>query len=87
MKTLERIELLIPPDTHIGQVFEIKLPGNRKLFLQLIQQLPTEQKEDQTNFFLSKKDWEDFCKALDAPLRDIPALRKLLTEPGVFDER
>ena len=41
---------------------------------------------DQNRFRLSKTKWREFCKALDAPPKNIPALRKLLTEPGVFDE-
>ncbi len=41
---------------------------------------------DQSQFQLSDKKWRTFRKALDAPPKDIPALRKLLTEPGVFDE-
>jgi hypothetical protein len=36
---------------------------------------------------LSPPEWEAFCKALHARPRIIPALRKLLTEAGVFDER
>ncbi len=42
---------------------------------------------DEAHFTLSPEKWQAFCAALDAPPRDIPALRKLLTEPGVFDER
>ena len=30
--------------------------------------------------------WQAFCDALDAPPRDIPALRKLLTETSLFDD-
>ena len=41
---------------------------------------------DQTHFYLSPKKWDEFCAALDAPPRVLPRLRKLLTEPGVFDE-
>ena len=40
---------------------------------------------EQTQFALSGKDWAAFCAALDAPPRDIPALRRLLNEPGLFD--
>jgi predicted DNA-binding antitoxin AbrB/MazE fold protein len=40
---------------------------------------------DQTEFTLSPEGWQRFCEALDAPPRDIPALRKLLTEATVFD--
>jgi uncharacterized protein (DUF1778 family) len=41
---------------------------------------------EQSRFRHSEAKWREFCKALDAPPRDIPALRKLLMEPGVFDE-
>lgn len=42
---------------------------------------------DDANYTLSKDDWNAFCSALDAPPRGIPALRKLLTEPSVFDAK
>jgi len=38
------------------------------------------------HFYLSPERWNEFCASLDAPPRDLPALRKLLTEPGVFDK-
>lgn len=41
---------------------------------------------DQTHFYLSPGKWDEFCAALDAPPKDLPALRRLLTEPSVFDE-
>lgn len=40
---------------------------------------------DQAHFYLSPEKWDEFCAALDAPPRDLPELRKLLTEPDVFD--
>ena len=42
---------------------------------------------DQVQFRLPKKQWKEFCDALDAPPKVIPALRKLLTKPGLFDAR
>lgn len=42
---------------------------------------------DQTTIALSPEDWDAFCTALDAPPRNIPELRRLLQEPGVFDAR
>lgn len=42
---------------------------------------------DQTHFVLPKDQWEAFCAALDASPKSKPALRRLLTEPGVFDEQ
>ena len=40
---------------------------------------------DQVQFRLPKKQWKEFCDALDAPPKAIPALRKLLSRPGLFD--
>jgi uncharacterized protein (DUF1778 family) len=40
---------------------------------------------DKNRFVLSESQWDEFVRALDAPPQDIPELRKLLTEPGVFD--
>ena len=42
---------------------------------------------DDANFNVDKKRWKSFIAALDSPPRDIPALRKLLTEPSIFDEK
>jgi uncharacterized protein (DUF1778 family) len=42
---------------------------------------------DDSSFGLDKTQWKSFMAALDAPPRNIPALRKLLTEPGVFDAK
>jgi len=41
---------------------------------------------DQVHFSLSPDRWRAFCDALDAPPKTIPALRKLLAEPGVFNK-
>ena len=41
---------------------------------------------DQVHFYLSPEKWDQFTAALDAPPKDLPGLRKLLSEPGVFDE-
>ena len=40
---------------------------------------------DQVQFVLPEDRWQAFCAALDAPPKEIPALRKLLTEPSLFD--
>ncbi len=42
---------------------------------------------DDANFTVDNRQWEEFLAKLDAPPRDIPSLRKLLTEPGVFDAK
>jgi uncharacterized protein (DUF1778 family) len=40
---------------------------------------------EQAHFVLPPERWKAFCEALDAPPRDIPALRQLLTEKSVLD--
>ena len=40
---------------------------------------------DQVHFELSPERWEAFCTALDAPPKEIPALRRLLAEKSIFD--
>ena len=40
---------------------------------------------EQVDIVMSAAEWTAFCKALDAPPRAMPALKKLLTEASVFD--
>lgn len=40
---------------------------------------------EQVEIVMPPVEWEAFCKALDAPPRSIPALKKLLTEASFFD--
>ena len=40
---------------------------------------------DQTRFVVPAEQWSAFNAALDAPSKEIPALRRLLTEPSVFE--
>ncbi len=40
---------------------------------------------DQAHFELPSDRWEAFCAALDRPPKEIPALRKLLTEKSLLD--
>jgi uncharacterized protein (DUF1778 family) len=41
---------------------------------------------DQVHFYLSPEKWDEFVAAIDAPPKNLPQLRRLLTEPSVFDE-
>ncbi|HEY9785368.1 MAG TPA: DUF1778 domain-containing protein [Candidatus Obscuribacterales bacterium] len=40
----------------------------------------------QRHFELSPEKWEAFCAALDAPPREIPALKRLFDKPSVFGD-
>jgi predicted DNA-binding antitoxin AbrB/MazE fold protein len=41
---------------------------------------------DRVRFALPPDRWQAFCDALDAAPKEIPALRKLLTEASLFDD-
>lgn len=40
---------------------------------------------DRRHFVLTEEHWEAFQQALDAPLQQLPRLKKLMTEPGILD--
>ncbi len=42
---------------------------------------------EQVDIVMPPAEWEAFCKALDAPPRPIPALKRLLNQASVFDGR
>ena len=42
--------------------------------------------EEQTQFMLSEAQWNKFAKALEIKPTSLSNMRKLLAEPGVFDE-
>ncbi|MDP8244928.1 MAG: DUF1778 domain-containing protein [Candidatus Hinthialibacter antarcticus] len=42
---------------------------------------------DKTHFTLSPDKWEEFCDALDAPPKSVPALKELFSKPSPFHER
>jgi len=42
---------------------------------------------EQTRFVLPKAQWLAFNAVLDAPAKEIPELKRLLTEPSVFEAR
>lgn len=42
---------------------------------------------DRRSFHLDADRWASFSAALDAPARDLPRLKRLLNEPGIFSGR
>jgi len=40
---------------------------------------------DPRTFMLNTAQWTEFQAALDAPIRPLPRMQRLLTEPGFFD--
>ena len=43
------------------------------------------QEQDRYHFSLNEDQWKEFCAALDAPPKRIPALHKLMNTPSVFE--
>lgn len=41
---------------------------------------------EQSHFYLSDEKWEEYNKALESPVRDLPNLKKLFDEPSIFEE-
>src|SRR5438132_8731701 len=42
---------------------------------------------EQVDIVMPPAEWQAFCKALDAPPRPIPALKKLFSQATIFDEQ
>lgn len=79
---------------HLEAVFEngvfrplqpIRLPENQRVIVSFDEQTDAVASGESVRFSLSEERWQAFCEALDAPPKEIPALRKLLTEPSLFD--
>lgn len=66
----------------------VRLPEHRRVTVTIDENVESDPTwADQAHFALPPDRWQAFCEALDAPPKDIPALRKLLTERSLFDER
>jgi uncharacterized protein (DUF1778 family) len=42
--------------------------------------------QDRRSFLMDARSWKAMQEALDAPPRDLPGMRKLLSRPGFFDK-
>lgn len=71
----------------IAKAAELKQTTMSDFIMEKAYQAASEILAEQTQFILSAEKWAEFCEALDAPPRQIPALRKLLTQPSILDEQ
>ena len=69
----------------ITRAAEVKQTTMTNFILEKSYEAAIEVLTEQTMFTLNDGQWDQFCEALSAPPKPIPALRKLLTEKGVFD--
>jgi len=79
---------------HVEAVFEngvfrplqpVRLAEHQRVTVTIDEESALADFADQVHFALPDDRWQVFCDALEAPPKDNPALRKLLTEPSIFD--
>jgi uncharacterized protein (DUF1778 family) len=69
----------------LEQAAKLRQIGLSQFVLESSTQRAREEIASTTLFPLGAKQWEAFCRRLDEPAREKPNLRRLLTEPGIFD--
>ena len=82
-----QIHLRTPPKTKSLLTLAAELSGASNLTDYILRAAVERAQADlgsQQNFALGKGPWTEFAKRLDAPAKDLPRLRRLLTEPDVF---
>ena len=83
-----QIHLRTPPRTKSLLTLAAELSGASNLTDYILRAAVDRAQADlssQQTFALKKGPWNEFSKRLDAPAKDLPKLRKLLTDPDVFD--
>ncbi|HVY35193.1 MAG TPA: DUF1778 domain-containing protein [Caulobacteraceae bacterium] len=83
----EKLDLRLTPD-HKSLLQTAALASNRSVSEFVLESALARAQEtlpDRQHFGLAADRWEAFARALDAPVRPLPRLGRLLTEPGVFD--
>ena len=83
-----QIHLRTPPKTKSLLSLAAELSGATNLTDYILRAAVERAQSDLGNhrtFALKKGPWADFSQRLDAPAKDLPQLRKLLTKPDVFD--
>jgi uncharacterized protein (DUF1778 family) len=82
-----QIHLRTPPKTKSLLTLAAELSGASNLTDYILRAAVERAQADlgsQQTFALEKGPWTKFAKRLDAPAKDLPRLRRLLTEPDVF---
>lgn len=71
----------------IGQAAALRKVSLSEFVIENAFEAATQVLADNTRFVLSSEKWEQFCKALDAPPKTLPALKELFSRPSPFDEQ
>ncbi len=83
----EKLDLRLTP-AHKSLLQNAALASNRSVSEFVLESALARAQEtlpDRQYFGLSADRWDAFTRALDAPVRSLPRLARLLEEPGVFD--
>lgn len=87
---LAQIHLKAPPKTKSLLQMATELSGASNLTDYILRAAVDRAHQDlaaHRTFALEDEAWAEFEQRLDAPARDLPALRSLLTSPDVFDSK
>src|SRR3954449_1078737 len=82
-----KVQLRLRPDQKavLARAAELRQTSLSNFLLEHAYEAAQQVLAEQVDIVLSPAGWAAFRKALDAPPRPIPALKKLLTEASVFD--
>lgn len=83
----EKLDLRLTPEAkrRIFAAAEAQHRSVSDFVLQSAMERADEALADRQRFSLSPENWKKFLAALDAPPRDLPRMKRLMTEPGFFD--
>lgn len=83
-----QIHLRTPPKTKSLLTLAAEISGATNLTDYILRAAVERAQSDISNqqtFAMKRGPWSEFAKRLDAPAKDLPQLRKLLTSPDVFE--
>jgi uncharacterized protein (DUF1778 family) len=82
-----KVQLRLRPDQKavLARAAELRQTSLSNFMLEHAYEAAQEVLAEQVDIVMPSAEWAAFCKALDAPPRSIPALKKLLNRPSVFD--
>jgi uncharacterized protein (DUF1778 family) len=85
----ERLNLRIAPavKTLIRRAAKLRKYSLTEFVVRSSQDAAEDVLAEQTRFVLPNAQWLAFNAALDAPATEIPELKRLLTEPSIFEAR
>lgn len=87
LQKIERLQLRLTPHQKnvLSRAAQLKQTTMTNFILEQSYEAAIAILAEQSLFSLSDEAWDRFCTDLESPPKEIPALKKLLTEPTIFD--